>query len=97
MEAIKLKEQIKMIEKEESKKHPYIIKNRDRVSKKVNMGDYTVVSPTSPIYPEINEHQAQFLKFSNPWRNLIFVVKWHYAFSNCVLIFANLNLHFSVL
>jgi len=75
MEAIKLKEQIKMIEKEESKKHPYIIKNRDRVSKKVNMGDYTVVSPTSPIYPEINEHQAQFLKFSNPWRNLIFVVK----------------------
>jgi hypothetical protein len=48
-----------MIEKEENKKHPNIIKIGDRISKKVNMSDYTVVSPTSPIYPEINEHQAQ--------------------------------------
>ncbi len=60
MEAIELKEQIKMIEKEEKKKHPNIIKIGDRVSKNVNMSDYTVVSPTSPIYPEIKEHQAQY-------------------------------------
>ena len=59
-EAIELKEQIKMFEKEEKTKHPNIIKIRDRVSRNVNMSDYTVVSPTSPIYPEIKEHQAQY-------------------------------------
>jgi len=64
MEAIELKEQIKMLKKDEDKNHPNIIKIGDRVSKKVNMSDYTVVSPTkpitAPIYPEINEHQAQY-------------------------------------
>jgi len=58
MEAIELKEQIKMLKKDEDKNHPNIIKIGDRVSRRVNMSDYTVVSPTSPIYLEINEHQA---------------------------------------
>jgi hypothetical protein len=63
MKAIELKEQIKMLKKDEDKNHLNIIKIGDRVPKKVNMGDFTVVSPTSPIYLEINEHQAQYYIF----------------------------------
>ncbi len=32
--------------------------------------------------------------FSKPWRNLISVVNWHFAFSNCVFTLTNLNFNF---
>ncbi len=67
MEAIKLKEQVKLFKQDEDENHPNIIKLGDRVSKKVNMGDYTVASPTKPIatsmYPKINEHPTQYSIF----------------------------------
>jgi len=65
--ALELKEQIKMFEQDEKENHHNIIKIGDRVSKKINMANYTVVSPTEPVappmYPEINEHPTQYKIF----------------------------------
>ncbi len=63
-EAIKLKEVVKMYERDEKRNHPNIIKIGDRPPKNLNMGDYTVITPTRPvtpsIYPDINEHPTQY-------------------------------------
>ena len=44
-EALELKAQIKMFEQDLEENHPNIIKIGDRVPKKVNKGNYTIVSP----------------------------------------------------
>ena len=63
-EAIELKEVVKMYEQDEQRNHPNIIKIGDKRPKNLNMGDYTVITPTRPItpsiYPEINEHPTQY-------------------------------------
>ncbi len=57
LEALELKAQIKMFEQDEKENHPNIIKIGDQVSKKVNMGDYTIFA--TQMYPEINEHPTK--------------------------------------
>jgi hypothetical protein len=53
-----------MYEQDEQRNHPNIIKIGDKRPKNLNMGDYTVITPTRPItpsiYPEINEHPTQY-------------------------------------
>jgi len=53
-----------MYEQDEQQNHPKIIKIGDKRPKNINMGDYTVITPTQPItpsiYPEINEHPTQY-------------------------------------
>jgi len=53
-----------MYNQDEQQNHPNILKIGDRRPKKINMGEYTVVSPTKPIapslYPDVNEHPTQY-------------------------------------
>ncbi len=76
LEALELKAQIKMFEQDEKENQPNIIKINDRVSKKVNKGDYTVVSPTDPVappmYPEINKHPTQYKIFKTMEESYIY-------------------------
>jgi hypothetical protein len=64
LEALELKAQTKMFEQDEKENRPNNIKIGDRVLKKVNMGDYTIISPTDPVappmYPDINERPTQY-------------------------------------
>jgi len=82
MEAIKLKEQIKMIEKEENIKHPNIIKIGDLVSKKVNMSDYTVVSPTRRSTYSLSPFSCQNQCFTKQEP----IIRLH--FSCCMLLYS---------
>ncbi len=63
-EAIELKEVVKMYEQDEQQNHPNIIKIGDKRPRNINMGDYTVITPTRPVtpslYPDINEHPTQY-------------------------------------
>ncbi len=74
LEDQKLKEQSKLFEQNDKENHPTIIQIGGHVSKKIYMGDYTIVLATEPVAPpmcpEINEHPMQYL-FSKEKRKLI--------------------------